>query len=58
MFQVEILYCESSEALAQDAQGSCGCPIPEGMENPGGWDFEQPGLLVVSLSMTVELDDH
>lgn len=53
-------YFESSEALAQVAYRRHGCPIPESMENQGGWDFEQPGPVMVSLPMAagLELDDY
>jgi len=41
----EILYSEGSEALAQVAQRSCGCPLPGSVPGQAGRDFEQPGLV-------------
>ena len=41
---VEILYSEGSEALAQTAQRSCGCPIPGGVQRQVVWSPWQPGL--------------
>ena len=41
----EALYQESGEALAQAAQGGCGCPIPGGFQGQVGWNPGQPGLV-------------
>jgi len=38
----EILYSDSSEALAQAAQRSCGCFIPEGIQGQVEWSPGQP----------------
>jgi len=40
----EILPCEGSEALAQAAQRSCGCPLPGSAQGQVGCVFQQPGL--------------
>jgi len=37
-----MLYSEVDEALAQAAQGSCGCPIPGGVQGQVGWGSIQP----------------
>jgi len=44
-YKEEILYYEGSEALAQAAQRSCGCPLPRSVQGQVGWGFEQPGLV-------------
>jgi len=41
----EILYSEGSEALAQAAQRSCGCPIPGGVQGQLGMGPGQPELV-------------
>jgi len=41
----EILCCEGSEALAQVAQRSCGCPLPGSVQVQVGRGFEQPALV-------------
>lgn len=33
----EIIYCEHGEALVQVVQRSCGCPIPEGVQDQADW---------------------
>ena len=43
-YKDEILYYESSEALAQAAQRSCGFPLPGSVQSQVGWGFEQPVL--------------
>lgn len=32
------------EALEQDAQRDCGCPVPGSVQGEVGWGFEQPDL--------------
>jgi len=32
-----------SEALAEVAQRSCGCPLPGSVQSQVGWGLEQPG---------------
>lgn len=41
----EIIYCEGGEALAQAAQGNCGCLISESVQDQAEWSSEQPGLV-------------
>ena len=41
----EILYSEGSEALAQAAQRSCGCPIPVGVQGQLGMGPGQSELV-------------
>jgi len=43
-YKQEILHHECSEALAQAAQRSCGCPLPGSVQGQAEWGFEQPGL--------------
>jgi len=42
---VKILYCEGGEALAQDAQRSCACPLPGSVQGQVGRGFEHRGLV-------------
>lgn len=38
-------------------EGSCGCPIPAGVQDQAGWDFEQSELVVSrSTARGMELD--
>jgi len=41
-YKEEILHSEGSEVLTQDAQVSCGCPIPGSDQGQPEWDLEQP----------------
>jgi len=52
----EILHSEGGESLEQDAQRSCGCPLPGSVQGQAGRGFEQPGLVEVSLPMAVDLE--
>jgi len=51
---------EGGEALAQVAQGGCGCPIPGGIQGQAGCGSGQPGLVVgdPAHSRGLELDEH
>ena len=41
-------FLEGAEALAQDAQSSCGWPwIPGNVQGQAGWGLEQPGTVEV-----------
>jgi len=40
-----MLYYEGDEALDQVAQRSCGCLLPDSVQDQAGWRFEQPGLV-------------
>ena len=42
---LEILPREGSEALAQAARSSCGCPIPGSVPGQAGRGWGQPGLV-------------
>ena len=44
-----VLYSEGAEAVAQVAQGGCGCPIPAGIQGQAGCGSGQPGLQVGDL---------
>ena len=37
---------EGGDALEQDGQGGCGCPIPGGIQGQAGCGSGQPGLVV------------
>ena len=39
-------FTQSGDALEQVAQGSCGCPIPGGIQSQAGCGSGQPGLVV------------
>jgi len=41
----ETLYSEGDKALAQVAQRSCGCPLPESVQGQVGQGLEQPALV-------------
>ena len=43
---LEVFHTEGGDALEQVAQGSCGCPISEGIQGQAGCGSEQPGLVV------------
>lgn len=40
------IFTQGGDALEQVAQGSCGCPIPGGIQGQAGCGSEQPGLEV------------
>jgi len=40
------LFIQGGDALEQVAQGSCGCPIPGGIQGQAGCGSGQPGLVV------------
>ena len=42
----EILCRECNEVLEQAAQSGCGCFVPGGVQNEGGWGPGQPGLVL------------
>jgi len=44
-YKKEILHYEVVEALAQVAQGSCGCSLHGSVQGQAGWNFEQTGLV-------------
>jgi len=44
-YEEEILPHEGGEALAQVAQRSCGCLLPDSAQSQVGWSSEQPGLV-------------
>ena len=56
----EVFPPEGSEAMEQVAQGSCGCPIPGGIQGQAGCGSGQPGLVAgdPAHSRGLELDDH
>ena len=41
----EVSYSESGEVLAQAAQRSCGCPLPEGIQGQARCRPGQPELM-------------
>ena len=47
----EILHSGNGETLAQAAQRSCGCPIPEGSQSRAGWGPGQLSWGVAAPSM-------
>jgi len=44
-YKKEVLYYEGGEALKQDAQRSCVCPIARSVQGQVGWSLGQPGLV-------------
>jgi len=44
-YKEENLHSEGAEALAEVAQGSCGCPLPGRVQGQVGRGLEQPGLM-------------
>ena len=54
-----MLYCKGGETLEQDAQKSCGCPLPDSIQGQAGWGCEQPDLERVFPACTwgLEVDD-
>jgi len=44
-YKEEILYYEGGEVLEQVAWRSCGCLLPESVQDQIGWGSEQPGLV-------------
>ena len=39
-------FTQGGDAVEQDAQGGCGCPVPGGIQGQAGCGSGQPGLLV------------
>jgi len=54
----EVFHPEGGDALAQVAQGGCGCPIPGGIQGQAGCGSGQPGVVVgdAAHSRGLELD--
>ena len=39
-------FTQGGDAVEQDAQGGCGCPVPGGIQGQAGCSSGQPGLVV------------
>lgn len=44
-YKKEVFCSEGGEALTQDTQKSCVCPIPGNVQGEVEWGFEKPGLV-------------
>ena len=55
--EVQVRFQEDGEAVEQFAQGSCGCPIPGGVQGQTGQGSGQPDLVVGNLVCGRTMDD-